>query len=79
MSPEDRVVHNPKLFSELGRTVTRTEGTGTLNHECEALRLLEQWHLKHSHDRSSAHTGTTPDEPMTQDAVEEEEKEGYRF
>ena len=69
MSPEDRVVHNPELFSELGRTVTTTEGSGTLNgHECESLRLLEQWYLKHSHDRSSVHTGATPDEPTTHSA-----------
>ena len=71
MSQEDRVIHNPELFSELGRTATGTEGSGTLNgHESEALRLLEQWHMKHSHDRGSAHTGTTPDEPVTQDAME---------
>ena len=71
MIPENRVNHNPELFSELGRPVTRTEGSETLNgHKCEALRLLEQWHLKHSHDRSSAHTGATPEHSTTHSAEE---------
>ena len=56
MSQEDRVIHSPELFSELGRTAG-TEGSGTLTgYECVALRLLEQWHPKHSHNCGSAHT-----------------------
>ena len=79
MSQEDRVIHNPELFSELGRTATGTEGSGTLNgHECEALRLLEQWHLKRSHDRSSAHTGTTPDASMSHDSEETRQHNSIR-
>ena len=60
MSPEDRVIHNPELFSELGRAATGMEGSGTLNgHECEALRLLQQWHMKHSDERDNAYTSKT--------------------